>query len=55
MTCNKPLLLLFFPLQIDGYPTLIMYMAGDQVKEYNGRRDLESLHNFVMSHVRDEL
>lgn len=48
-------ILLFFPLQISGYPTLIMYTPGGQSKEYNGGRDLESLYEFVMSHARDEL
>ncbi|CAF94357.1 unnamed protein product, partial [Tetraodon nigroviridis] len=40
---------------INGYPTLIMFKAGKQNEEYNSRRDLESLHNYVMTYARDEL
>ncbi|CAH0392699.1 unnamed protein product [Bemisia tabaci] len=43
--------------EVDGFPSLFLYIDGKKVSEYNGSRDLEDLYNFVIKHEiqHDEL
>ncbi|XP_072426915.1 thioredoxin domain-containing protein 5 [Chiloscyllium punctatum] len=40
---------------VRGYPTLLLFRGGQQLNEYNGARDLEALHNYILQQARDEL
>ncbi|XP_064596937.1 thioredoxin domain-containing protein 5-like [Liolophura sinensis] len=42
--------------EVSGYPTLLLFRNGVQLKEYSGKRDLASLHAFVEENLgHDEL
>ncbi|KAM9307495.1 thioredoxin domain-containing protein 5 [Gastrophryne carolinensis] len=40
---------------VRGYPTLLLFSAGEKIGEHEGARDLETLQNFVLRHSKDEL
>ncbi|KAG9479277.1 hypothetical protein GDO78_012769 [Eleutherodactylus coqui] len=40
---------------VHGYPSLLLFRAGNKIGEHEGARDLETLQNFVLRHSRDEL
>ncbi|XP_077125951.1 thioredoxin domain-containing protein 5 [Ranitomeya variabilis] len=40
---------------VQGYPSLLLFRAGDKIGEHEGARDLDTLQNFVLRHSRDEL
>ncbi|XP_075069143.1 thioredoxin domain-containing protein 5 [Mixophyes fleayi] len=40
---------------VRGYPSLLLFRAGEKVSEHEGARDLETLQNYVLRHSRDEL
>ena len=50
---------LIFPtlLQVNGFPTLNIYKNGEKIEEFNGRRELSDLEDFVNKHLasKDEL
>lgn len=39
---------------IEGYPTLILFVNGIQVSNYQNDRSLESLENFVLSYLHHD-
>jgi len=42
--------------KVSGYPTLLIFRNGVQLSEYNGKRDLEALVNFILEQeMKDEL
>ncbi|KAG0410449.1 hypothetical protein HPB47_012434 [Ixodes persulcatus] len=43
--------------QVQGYPTLVLFKDGKRAAEFNGARDLEALYEFVEVHLgrHDEL
>ena len=40
--------------QINAYPTLVLFKSGTRLTEYNGARDLDSLHSFVASYLEHD-
>ncbi|XP_068092966.1 thioredoxin domain-containing protein 5 [Hyperolius riggenbachi] len=40
---------------VHGYPSLLLFRAGEKIGEHEGARDLETLQNFVLRHAKDEL
>ena len=43
--------------QVNGFPTLNIYKNGEKIEEFNGRRELADLEDFVNKHLasKDEL
>jgi len=39
---------------ISGFPTLILYKNGEKVAEYEGKRDIDDLKDFVSKHLEGE-
>jgi thioredoxin domain-containing protein 5 len=40
---------------VNGFPTLNIYKDGEKVEEYNGKRDLDALVEFVDKHIKGEV
>lgn len=40
---------------VQGYPTIFLYKNGKKISEYNGSRGLEDMHEFVKSHLVEEV
>lgn len=42
--------------EVDGFPTIYIYLNGNKVEEYNGNRSIEDLIEYINRHAeRDEL
>ncbi|CAG0917750.1 unnamed protein product [Notodromas monacha] len=41
--------------EVEGYPTMLLYKDGKKVKEYDDKRDLDSLYQAVSQLLKDEL
>uniref|UniRef100_A0A182J3K1 Thioredoxin domain-containing protein n=1 Tax=Anopheles atroparvus TaxID=41427 RepID=A0A182J3K1_ANOAO len=39
---------------VNGYPTVFLYRAGEKVTEYYGPRSLDDLHEFVVQHLHPD-
>ena len=47
---------MMYILQVQGYPTLLLFKDGEKVEEYNSGRDITALSDFITKHVgHDEL
>ena len=53
--CDSTLGMLFCVVQVNGFPTLIMYNNGVSIGEHQGSRDLVGLESFIQTKTRDEL
>ncbi|KFB36747.1 AGAP000044-PA-like protein [Anopheles sinensis] len=40
--------------EVNGYPTVFLYRAGEKVTEYYGPRSLDDLHEFVVQHLAQQ-
>ena len=40
---------------VNGFPTIILFKNGAKYKEFQQRRDEKNLHNFIKTHVLDDL
>lgn len=51
---QKNFCLLCFDEDVNGFPTIIMYKDGKQLREFLGKRNFEELDDFVESHLRPQ-